>query len=269
MVLDFALADAHPDLDTLTLKCQPGFFKSDEDGSISLMPKVARLYSVMFQDSIAFPFNSWSSLTLTSKTLANDYQNALLRFLLRKESCWLQLRVHNFNFEAVQLCLQSCSQQQLSQLRAPGKLVLQLSAHGRRGSYDFQTGWCANTQKWSSFCKEKKVSPWVIFTRARFVQCMDQQTLQNALAKASAKAMQGSAGEQVVMILDALDDICKQNSWLKTGYWLGIHERTHEELQQEECYFKGVEYGSDGKPIEELVGDRELLEGSPSLHVAC
>lgn len=41
LILDFALADAHPDLKTLTLKCEPGFVKDDEDGSISMMPTIA------------------------------------------------------------------------------------------------------------------------------------------------------------------------------------------------------------------------------------
>ena len=46
------------------------------------------------------------------------------------------------------------------------------------------------------------------------------------------------------MIMDALDDICKLNRWTRTGYWISIHEHTEKELEKEEYYFKGVEYGN-------------------------
>ena len=135
VILDYALADAHPGLETLTLKSQPGFVKGDgEDGSISMMPKNAKFGSRFLGRSIAFPFISNSNLTLTSKTLADDYQNALWRFLLREESSWLKMRVHNFDFEAAHFFLARCSQQQLSQLRLPGKLVLQMSVRHRSSS---------------------------------------------------------------------------------------------------------------------------------------
>lgn len=110
LILDFALADAHPGLDTLTLKCEPGFVKEDEDGSISMMPTIAGKFGSRYLGrSIAFPFMSKCSLTLTSKTMADDYHTALWRFLLREEGSWLRFRVHNFDFEAAQFFLARCS----------------------------------------------------------------------------------------------------------------------------------------------------------------
>jgi hypothetical protein len=255
IVLDFAVSDTHPNLETLTLKCLPGFIKGGETGSISLMLKDAGHNSINLNDSIAFPFRSSHSLALTSKSLADDFHIALRRFLLHKKTCWLQLRVHNFNFEAAQLFLRSCSQQQSSQLRVPGKLVLQLSARARSGSDDHQKKWCANVERWSALCQGKKVSPWVIFRRAFFLQRKNQRDLQNALAKTATIATHHCTGEQVVMIMDALDDICKLNSWTKNGNWISIHGRTDEVLWQEKYDFKGVEYGSDREIVEELVED--------------
>ena len=263
MVLDFALADADPDLKTLTLKSEPGFVKSGEEGSISMMPTIAGTFGSRYLGrSIAFPFMSKCSLTLTSKTMADDYQTALWRFLLREESSWLRLRVHNFDFEAVQFFLARCSQQQLSQLRLPGKLVLQLSLRYRDSTGLSPSKWAFNAERWSEYCTTNKISPWVIFTQAFFLTRPDQRLIQQALAEACQRALKGPAGEQVVMILDALDDICRLNKWTGSGYWLIVHKRSDKVLEQEEYYFKGVEYDGDG-----VLVDQRLLEACLSVRV--
>lgn len=261
LVLDFVLADAHPNLGSLTLKCEPGFVKDDEDGSISMMPtNSGKFGSRYIGRSIAFPFMSKCSLIFTSRKLADDYQTALWRFLLRNENSWLKLRVHNFYFEAAQFFLARCSQQQLSILRLPGKFVLQLSLHCRSVTGDTPSKWAWNVGRWSQYCTLHKVSPWVIFTRAFFLQFQGQRRVQKALAEACQRTTRGPKGDQSVMILDALDDICMLNKWTSNGYWLIAHTRTEEVLEQEEYYFKGVEYDGDGVLVDQL-----LLEACPSV----
>jgi len=104
MILDFAVSDAHPGLKTLALKSEHGFVKDDgkggDDGSISMVPKDAKFGSRYVGRSIAFSFMSKYDLTLTSNSLADEYQIALWRFLLREENCWLQIRVHNFDIRS-------------------------------------------------------------------------------------------------------------------------------------------------------------------------
>ena len=85
---------------------------------------------------------------------------------------------------------------------------------------------------------------------------------QRLVQQALAGACQRATGEQVVMILDALDDICKLNKWLGNGYWLSVRTRKSEDLEKEEFYFKGVEYDGDGAPI-----DQRLLDACPSVRV--
>ena len=251
MILDFAVSDAHPGLKTLALKSEHGFVKEGgeggDDSSISMVPKDAKFGSRYVGRSIAFPFMSKCDLTLASKSLADEYQGALWRFLLREESCWLQLRVHNFDFEVAHFFLARCSPQQLSQLRMPGKLVLQMSIRNRSIPESFQNKWRGSSEMWSASCKANKINPWVVFKKAFFLQRQDQQRLQDALAKACKRATKGSNCEQLVMIMDALDDICRLNRWTKTGYWISIHERSEGELGKEEFYFKSVEYGIDGQ----------------------
>lgn len=260
LILDFALLDAHPGLKALALKYEPGFVKDAEDSSISMMPtNVGKFGSRYVGRSIAFPFLSKCSLTLTSKMLADDFQTALWRFLLREESSWLKLRVHNFSFETAHFFLARCSQRQLSKLRLPGKLVLQLSLRHRSAS---ASQWAWNTERWSAYCFVNRVSPWVVFTEAFFVQRQGQRLVQQALANACQRATKDPTGDQLVMILDALDDICKQNYWTRTGYWLSVYKRTAEMLEQEEYYFKGVEYDSDGALV-----DQRFLEVCPSVCV--
>ena len=258
LILDFALADAHPGLESLTLKCGPGFVKDGEDGSISRTPTNAGKFGSRYDGrSIAFPFMSKFSLTLTSKTLADDFQTALWRFLLREEGSWLKMRVHNFSFETAHFFLARCSQKQLSSLRLPGKLVLQMSLRCRSAS---GPQWAWNTERWSEFCLAKKVSPWVVFTEAFFLQRQGQRLVQQALANACQRAIKVPTGDQVVMILDALDDICKQNYWTRNGYWVSVNKRSAKVLDQEEYYFKGVEYDSEGALV-----DQRLLEASPTV----
>ena len=264
IILDFAVADAHPGLEALTLKSEPGFIKDDgEGGSISMMPTIAGSFGSRYVGrSIAFPFMSKSSLTLTSKTMADDYQTALWRFLLRKESSWLKMRVHNFFFEVVHFFLARCSQQQLSNLRSPGKLVLQLSVRYRGIKSPTPSKWAWNTERWSAFCLVNKISPWVTFREAFFLTHQGQRLVQQALAGACQRAMNGPTGDQIIMILDALDDICKLNKWIGNGYWLSVHTRKSEDLEKEEFYFKGVEYDGDGAYI-----DQRLLEACPFVRV--
>lgn len=258
LILDFALADAHPDLESLTLKCEPGFVKDGEDGSISRMPTKAGKFGSRYDGrSIAFPFMSKCSLTLTSKTLASDFQTALWRFLLREEGSWLKMRVHNFSFETAHFFLARCSQKQLSSLRLPGKLVLQMSLRCRSAS---GPQWAWNAERWSEYCLLNKVSPWVIFTEAFFLQHQGQRLVQQALANACQRATKIPTGDQVVMILDAPDDVCKQNCWTRNGYWLSVNKRSAKVLDQEEYYFKGVEYDSEGALV-----DQRMLEASPSV----
>lgn len=194
--------------------------------------------------------------------MADDYQTALWRFLLREEGSWLRLRVHNFDFEVAQFLLARCPQQQLSQLRLPGKLVLQLSIHYRDSTGLNPSKWAFNAERWSEYCTTNKISPWVIFTQAFFLTRPDQRLIQQALAGACQRALKGPTGEHVVMILDALDDICRLNKWTGTGYWLIVHKRVDKVLEQEEYYFKGVEYDSDG-----VVVDQRLLGACPSVRV--
>jgi hypothetical protein len=262
MILDYALVDAHPDLKTLTLKREPGFVKDDQDASISLPDRVGKFGSRYLGRSVAFPFMSKCSLTLTSKTLADDYQTTLWRFLLREESSWLKLRVHNFNFEAAHFFLARCSQQQLSKLRLQGKLVLQLSVRYRSLTGHIPSKWAFNAERWGEHCTKNKISPWVIFTEAFFLQVQSQRYVQQALAGACQRAAKRPSGDQVVMILDALDDIVRLNKWTGNGYWLSVYKRPDEDLEQEECYFKGVEFDGDGA----LVHQR-LLEACPSFGV--
>ncbi|GAB7327064.1 hypothetical protein MBLNU13_g10991t1 [Cladosporium sp. NU13] len=261
LILDIALADAHPGLKALTLKYEPGFVKNAEDGSISMTPTNAGKFGSRYVGcSIAFPFMSKCSLTLTSKTLADDFQTALWRFLLREGSSWLKLRVHNFSFETAHFFLARCSQhQQLSGLRLPGKLVLQLSLRCRSA---FGPQWAWNAERWSEHCLVHKVSPWVVFTEAFFLQRQCQRPVQQALANACQRATKGPTGDQVVMISDALDGICKLNRWTRNGYWLDVHKRTDEMLGKEEYYFKGVEYDSDGALV-----DQRFLGASASVRV--
>jgi hypothetical protein len=253
LILDFAIKDAHPNLQSLTFKSEPGFVKDDgEDGSISMKPiNAGKFGSRYLGRSIAFPFMSKCSLTLASKKLADDYQTALWRFLLHEESSWLKLRVHNFFFETAHFFLARCSQQQLSKLRLPGKVVLHLSLRYRSISGHTPSKWAWNTERWSEYCLANKISTWVIFTEAFFLQIQGQRLVQQALAGACQRALKAPTGEQIVMILDALDDICKLNRWTGNGYWLSIHTRTDEVLEQEEYYFKGVEYDEHGVPVDQ------------------
>lgn len=253
LILDIALADAHPSLESLTLKFEPGFVKDGQNGSISMMPTATGKFGSRYDGrSIAFPFMSKCSLTFTLKTLADDFQTALWRFLLREKGSWLKMRVHNFSFETAHFFLARCSQQKLSGLRLPGKLVLQMSLRCRSAS---GPQWACNTERWSECCLLNKVSPWVIFTEAFFLQRQGQRLVQQALANACQRAMKGPTptGDQVVVILDALDEICKQNYWTRNGYWLSVNKRSAKVLDQEEYYFKGVEYDSDGVLVDQLL----------------
>lgn len=254
-ILDYALVDAHHGLETLTLKLEPAFVKDDQDGSISLPDKVGKFGSRYLGRSVAFPFISKCSLTLTSKTLADDFQTALWRFLLREGSSWLKLRVHNFDFEIAHFFLARCSQQQLSKLRLPGKLVLQLSVRYRSITGHIPSKWAFNAERWGEHCMKNKISPWVIFTEAFFLQVQSQRYVQQALAGACQRAAKRPSGDQVVMILDALDDIVRLNKWTGNGYWLHVYKRPDEDLEKEEYYFKGVEFDADGSLV-----DQRLLE---------
>lgn len=272
MILDLALADAHPSLKVLTLKAQPGFIKTlAQDGSISLVPRYlpsASKNKHRVFHSIAYPFELRCNLALVSKSMAEIFQNALWRFLIREESSWLQLRVRNFDFDAAQKFLRDCSAQQLEQLRVPGKLVLQLSIRG--WSSRTQIGWCTNIQNWSLFCKMRLVNPWMIFTRAFFLQRRDQVCFQDTLATrgrqagASKKGSKVFHGQQLDMIVNALLDIGGMNGWTKTGYNISVHERAEDELTQEEYYFKGAEFDSDGFLAEGLPLKQQLLENCPA-----
>jgi hypothetical protein len=121
-ILGFTLEDEYPDEEVLTLKSKPGFVKSSEDGSIALTFR-----STADKSQIAFPFKSRFSLALASKTMADEYHDALLRLLLRKENAWLKMEIDNFDFSAAQEFLRSCPPQQVPKLRSPGKLALNLS----------------------------------------------------------------------------------------------------------------------------------------------
>jgi hypothetical protein len=251
MILDYALVDAHPKLETLTLKLEPAFVKDDQDGSISLPDKIGKFGSRYLGRSVAFPFMSKCSLALTSKTLADDFQTALWRFLLREESSWLKLRVHNFDFEIAHFFLARCSQQQLSKLRLPGKLVLQLSVRYRSITGHIPSKWAFNAERWGEHCMKNKISPWVIFTEAFFLQVQSQRYIQQALAGACQRAAKRPSGDQVVMILDALDDIVRLNKWTGNGYWLSVYKRPVEDLEKEEYHFKGVEFDADGSLVDQ------------------
>ena len=133
--------------------------------------------------------------------------------------------------------------------------MLQLSLRYRCASTAAPSKWAWQTERWSEYCTANKISPWVIFTQAFFLTRPDQRLVQQALAGACQRALKGPSGEQVVMILDALDDICRLNKWTGTGYWLTVHKRADKVLEQEEYYFKGVEYDGDG-----VLVDQRLLE---------
>jgi hypothetical protein len=102
---------------------------------------------------------------------------------------------------------------------------------------------------------KNKISPWVIFTEAFFLQVQSQRYIQQALAGACQRAAKRPSGDQVVMILDALDDIVRLNKWTGNGYWLHVYKRPDEDLEKEEYYFKGVEFDADGSLV-----DQRLLE---------
>jgi hypothetical protein len=175
LILDFT----HPKSKILTLKSQPGLVKDLENETITLKSKNFGQHS---RTSVALPFKSRCSLTLTSKRLAEDYHTALLRFLLRDEDAWLKIEVINFDFRAAQEFLHRCPQQQLSKSRSPGKLALNISIRDWLSSQD--QDWCVNIHTWSATCATEMVNPWVIFTRAGFKKHRWELFLKGALGRA-------------------------------------------------------------------------------------
>jgi hypothetical protein len=238
-ILDYTLLDARSNSKILTLKSQPGFVKDLENGAITLKSKRSGQNS---PTSVAFPFKSSCSLALTSKRLAEDYHSAFLRLLLQDEEAWLKIKVFNFDFRAARDFLHCCPQEQLSKLRSPGKLALNLSVHDWLSTQD--QDWCAEIHKWSAYCATEMVNPWVIFTRAGFKKRRWELFLKHALRTTYKQHRDDSAIiQQFGMILEALLDICELNHYSRVG---GMHARTYgrtaKELNSEEYYFKGIEY---------------------------
>lgn len=102
----------------------------------------------------------------------------------------------------------------------------------------------------------------MVFTEAFFLQRQYQCLVQQALANACQRATNGPTCDQVIMISDALEDTCKLNRWTRNGYWLGVNELTDEILDQENYYFKGVEYDSESALV-----DQRSLDTGPSVCV--
>jgi hypothetical protein len=165
-----------------------------------------------------------------------------LRLLLQDEEAWLKIEVINFDFRAARDFLHCCPQEQLSKLRSPGKLALNLSVHDWLSTQD--QDWCAEIHKWSAYCATEMVNPWVIFTRAGFKKRRWELFLKHALRTTYKQHRDDSAIiQQFGMILEALLDICELNHYSRVG---GMHARTYgrtaKELNSEEYYFKGIEY---------------------------
>jgi hypothetical protein len=245
LILDYALLYTRPNSKILTLRSQPGFVKNLETGAITLKSKRSGQNS---PTSVAFTFKSRCSLALTSKRLAEDYHSALLRLLLQEEEAWLKIEVINFDFRAARDFLHSCPQEQLSKLRSPGKLALNLSVHDWLSTQD--RDWCANIHEWSATCAAEMVNPWVIFTRAGFKKRRWELFLKHALRTTYKQYRDDSAIiQQFGMILEALVDICELNQYSRAG---GMNARTYKrmarELNSEEYYSKGIEYDNGVGP---------------------
>jgi hypothetical protein len=190
--------------------------------------------------------------------MADEYHDALLRLLLRNENAWLKIEINKLDFKAAQGFLHSCPEEQLSKLRSPGKLALNLSIddwESRVEWIDMHKQWFPNTHKWSTDYATKKVIPWVVFKRAGFPDRREEYWFQGAVRRAYKKSYEteSAVSQQSGMIRDALLNVCQLNRYARrarAGSLIRTHKRTAEEPKSIECYVQGIEYDEGVSPTE-------------------